>query len=145
MPAGLHVDRPEGGFYVWLTLPEGLDAKVMQPRGIAERVAYVPGIGFYADGSGAGDAAVVLLPAPRTGSGKASAGSPAWSSRSWSCAQTFLGPTPTAKVRWPTAVRPARSWRERGWVELDRASSWPGDWPTSGRSRCTPAAGCARR
>ncbi|HYT10304.1 MAG TPA: PLP-dependent aminotransferase family protein [Mycobacteriales bacterium] len=52
MPPGCTWTRPDGGFYVWLTLPEGLDAKVMQPRGIHERVAYVPGIGFYADGAG---------------------------------------------------------------------------------------------
>ena len=52
MPVGSTWTKPEGGFYVWLTLPEGLDAKVMQPRGINARVAYVPGIGFYADGSG---------------------------------------------------------------------------------------------
>jgi 2-aminoadipate transaminase len=52
MPPGCTWTRPDGGFYVWLTLPAGLDSKVMQPRGISERVAYVPGIGFYADGSG---------------------------------------------------------------------------------------------
>jgi DNA-binding transcriptional MocR family regulator len=52
MPAGTTWTKPDGGFYVWLTLPEGLDSKVMQPRGINARVAYVPGIGFYADGSG---------------------------------------------------------------------------------------------
>ncbi len=52
MPAGCSWTRPHGGFYVWLTLPEGLDAKVMQPRAVHARVAYVPGIGFYADGSG---------------------------------------------------------------------------------------------
>jgi len=52
MPAGTHWTRPEGGFYVWLALPEGLNSKEMLPRGIAARVAYVPGTGFYADGSG---------------------------------------------------------------------------------------------
>jgi 2-aminoadipate transaminase len=52
MPAGCTWTEPGGGFYVWLTLPEGLDAKVMQPRAVHARVAYVPGIGFYADGSG---------------------------------------------------------------------------------------------
>lgn len=55
MPAGCTWTRPEGGFYVWLTLPEGLDSKVMQPRGLHARVAYVPGIGFYADGQGRRD------------------------------------------------------------------------------------------
>ncbi|MEN3359245.1 MAG: 2-aminoadipate transaminase [Mycobacteriales bacterium] len=52
MPAGCTWTEPGGGFYVWLTLPEELDAKVMQPRAVHARVAYVPGIGFYADGSG---------------------------------------------------------------------------------------------
>ena len=52
MPAGTTWTRPLGGFYVWATLPEGLDAKVMQPRAITARVAYVPGIGFYSDGQG---------------------------------------------------------------------------------------------
>jgi len=52
MPAGAEWTRPEGGFYIWMTLPEGLDAKAMQPRAVHSRVAYVPGIGFYADGQG---------------------------------------------------------------------------------------------
>jgi 2-aminoadipate transaminase len=54
MPAGCTWTRPRGGFFVWLTLPEGLDAKAMAPRAIAGRVAYVPGTGFYSDGSGHG-------------------------------------------------------------------------------------------
>jgi len=52
MPDGCTWTRPGGGFFVWLTLPEGLDSKAMAPRAIAERVAYVPGTGFYADGQG---------------------------------------------------------------------------------------------
>jgi len=44
--------HPDGGFYVWLTLPEGLDAKSMLPRAVTERVAYVPGTAFFADGTG---------------------------------------------------------------------------------------------
>jgi 2-aminoadipate transaminase len=52
MPPGTHWTHPGGGFYVWLTLPEGLHSKEMLPRAIAARVAYVPGTGFYADGSG---------------------------------------------------------------------------------------------
>jgi len=53
MPAGTRWTRPDGGFYVWLTLPEGLNSKEMLPRAITARVAYVPGTGFYADGTGA--------------------------------------------------------------------------------------------
>ncbi|MGH3259644.1 MAG: PLP-dependent aminotransferase family protein, partial [Streptosporangiaceae bacterium] len=47
-----HWTRPAGGFYVWLRLPDGVNAKAMLPRAISSRVAYVPGTGFYADGSG---------------------------------------------------------------------------------------------
>ncbi|WP_184888520.1 aminotransferase-like domain-containing protein [Sphaerisporangium siamense] len=53
MPAGCSWTRPAGGFFVWMTLPEGLDSKAILPRAVAERVAFVPGTGFYADGSGA--------------------------------------------------------------------------------------------
>ena len=53
MPAGCEWTRPAGGFYVWLRLPDGIDAKAMLPRAISGRVAYVPGTGFYADGAGA--------------------------------------------------------------------------------------------
>jgi DNA-binding transcriptional MocR family regulator len=52
MPAGTRWTHPDGGFYVWLTLPEGLHSKEMLPRAIASRVAYVPGTGFFADGTG---------------------------------------------------------------------------------------------
>lgn len=43
---------PAGGFYVWVTLPEGLNSKAMLPRAVTHRVAYVPGTGFYGDGQG---------------------------------------------------------------------------------------------
>lgn len=52
MPAGTTWTRPAGGLFVWATLPDGLDAKAMMPRAISARVAYVPGTGFYADGTG---------------------------------------------------------------------------------------------
>ncbi|GII39894.1 GntR family transcriptional regulator [Planotetraspora phitsanulokensis] len=53
MPAGCSWTRPAGGFFVWMTLPEGLDSKALLPRAVAERVAFVPGTGFYSDGGGA--------------------------------------------------------------------------------------------
>jgi 2-aminoadipate transaminase len=52
MPDGCRWTRPGGGFYVWLRMPDSVDAKAMLPRAISGRVAYVPGTGFYADGSG---------------------------------------------------------------------------------------------
>ncbi|MFI6324830.1 PLP-dependent aminotransferase family protein [Nonomuraea sp. NPDC050556] len=53
MPAGVTWTKPGGGFFVWATLPEGLDSKALLPRAVAERVAFVPGTGFFSDGSGA--------------------------------------------------------------------------------------------
>ncbi|WP_116409847.1 PLP-dependent aminotransferase family protein [Subtercola boreus] len=44
--------KPNGGFYVWLTLPDYLDTKQMLPRAVKELVAYTPGTAFYADGVG---------------------------------------------------------------------------------------------
>ena len=52
MPADMTWTRPAGGLFVWATLPDGLDSKAMLPRAVAARVAYVPGTGFFADGTG---------------------------------------------------------------------------------------------
>ncbi|MBI1377946.1 MAG: aminotransferase class I/II-fold pyridoxal phosphate-dependent enzyme [Frankiales bacterium] len=52
MPAGTRWTVPAGGFYSWVTLPEGLDATAMLPRAVSALVAYVPGTGFFADGQG---------------------------------------------------------------------------------------------
>ena len=59
MLAGLHEHLPElswtvpnGGFYVWLTLPAELDSKAMLPRAVKELVAYTPGTAFFANGQG---------------------------------------------------------------------------------------------
>ena len=43
---------PQGGFYVWLTLPDHLDSKAMLPRAVKELVAYTPGTAFFSDGDG---------------------------------------------------------------------------------------------
>ena len=52
MPAACRWNVPDGGFYVWLTLPPGINAKAMLPRAVTARVAYVPGTAFFADGFG---------------------------------------------------------------------------------------------
>ncbi len=45
--------KPAGGFFLWLTLPEGLHSKEMLPLAVTELVAYTPGTAFYGDGRGA--------------------------------------------------------------------------------------------
>ena len=52
MPPGTTWTHPKGGFFVWLTLPEGFDSDQLQGRATSHRVAYVPGTAFYADGLG---------------------------------------------------------------------------------------------
>ena len=44
MPAGTTWTRPTGGFYVWATLPSGLDAKIMQPPPSGNRRARIVSI-----------------------------------------------------------------------------------------------------
>lgn len=51
-PAGVHHTVPEGGMFLWVTLPAGLDTQAMLPRAVERRVAYVPGRPFYALGGG---------------------------------------------------------------------------------------------
>jgi len=50
MPQGVTWSRPEGGMFVWIDLPEGIDGAALLARAIAEeRVAFVPGAPFYAE------------------------------------------------------------------------------------------------
>jgi DNA-binding transcriptional MocR family regulator len=51
-PPGARWTTPQGGFYVWVRLPDDLDARAMLAKAITARVAYVPGAAFYADGQG---------------------------------------------------------------------------------------------
>ncbi|OJT99627.1 MAG: GntR family transcriptional regulator [Rhizobium sp. 63-7] len=54
MPAGVEWTKPEGGMFVWVTLPKSLDgAKLLAKSLETAKVAFVPGQAFFADGSGA--------------------------------------------------------------------------------------------
>ncbi|MFF2192470.1 PLP-dependent aminotransferase family protein [Streptomyces sp. NPDC058157] len=52
LPPGCSWTEPEGGFYVWVKVPEGVDTRAMLPRAVAARVAYASGTGFYTNGLG---------------------------------------------------------------------------------------------
>ena len=53
MPKGMSWTKPEGGMFVWVTLPEGVDGEKLLDRAVQEaRVAFVPGAAFYPDRSG---------------------------------------------------------------------------------------------
>uniref|UniRef100_UPI00334084A4 aminotransferase-like domain-containing protein n=1 Tax=Castellaniella defragrans TaxID=75697 RepID=UPI00334084A4 len=40
--------RPEGGMFIWVTLPEGIDAGLLLQQAVARNVAFVPGAPFFA-------------------------------------------------------------------------------------------------
>ncbi|AIU68957.1 aminotransferase [Thermococcus eurythermalis] len=48
MPEGVEWTRPDGGMFIWVTLPEGIDTKLMMEKAVAKGVAYVPGEAFFA-------------------------------------------------------------------------------------------------
>jgi 2-aminoadipate transaminase len=48
-PAGATWTRPEGGMFIWVTLPKQIDAMKLLDQAIAARVAFVPGAPFYAN------------------------------------------------------------------------------------------------
>ncbi len=49
---GIVWTRPDGGLFLWVRLPEGIDTEEMFPRALEKKVAYVIGSAFYVDGSG---------------------------------------------------------------------------------------------
>ena len=52
MPAGTTWNRPTGGFYLWVRVPDGIDTEALVYDCIERGVVYVPGTAFYTDGSG---------------------------------------------------------------------------------------------
>ena len=53
MPEGVSWTRPEGGLFLFLTMPEGFDAVKFYDTALDAGVAYVAGEFFHPDGSGA--------------------------------------------------------------------------------------------
>ena len=53
MPTGVEWTQPEGGMFIWVTLPVGVKSSDLLAKSLeTERVAFVPGHAFFADGSG---------------------------------------------------------------------------------------------
>ncbi|MDO9420672.1 MAG: PLP-dependent aminotransferase family protein [Herminiimonas sp.] len=48
-PAGVTWNKPEGGMFIWVTLPEHIDGMQLLEESIAQNVAFVPGAPFYAN------------------------------------------------------------------------------------------------
>ena len=52
MPPGTTWTRPDGGFFIWVTFPEGIDTTRMLPQARERGVEFAPGPIFYVDGQG---------------------------------------------------------------------------------------------
>jgi len=52
LPPGAEWTEPEGGFFVWVTLPEGVNSEELLPAAADEGVTYLPGPHFFAAGGG---------------------------------------------------------------------------------------------
>jgi 2-aminoadipate transaminase len=49
MPEGVSWNRPEGGMFLWVTLPAGIDTMQLLDAAVAHNVAFVPGAPFFAN------------------------------------------------------------------------------------------------
>lgn len=51
LPAGVRLDPPQGGLFIWLRLPDDLSSEELLPLACDEGVAFAPGDGFFPNGS----------------------------------------------------------------------------------------------
>ncbi len=52
MPPGFTWTHPEGGMFVWVTCPEGVDTNELMRDALARKVLFVPGQDFFSDAPG---------------------------------------------------------------------------------------------
>jgi 2-aminoadipate transaminase len=53
VPAEASWTNPEGGLFIWVTLPAGVESTTLLREAIGHKVAFVPGAAFFTDGGGA--------------------------------------------------------------------------------------------
>lgn len=51
-PTNVTWTMPQGGFFIWVTLPEGMNARELLFNSLERKVAYVDGAGFFVSGNG---------------------------------------------------------------------------------------------
>jgi DNA-binding transcriptional MocR family regulator len=52
MPEGVHWTHPNGGMFIWLTVPEHIDTADLLAIAADQQVVFVPGATFHANGGG---------------------------------------------------------------------------------------------
>jgi 2-aminoadipate transaminase len=51
-PPDVQWTRPQGGLFLWATLPERFDTAELLQEALKEKVAFVPGVSFHPNGGG---------------------------------------------------------------------------------------------
>jgi 2-aminoadipate transaminase len=51
-PPEVSCTKPEGGMFLWMTLPQGMSALALFERALEQKVAFVPGQAFFVGGGG---------------------------------------------------------------------------------------------
>ncbi len=51
-PPTVHWTRPQGGMFLWVRCPEGIDTEQLLHKALEQKVAFVPGFAFFPDGRG---------------------------------------------------------------------------------------------
>jgi GntR family transcriptional regulator/MocR family aminotransferase len=51
LPAGVRFNPPQGGLFIWLHLPENMNAEELHPVAWEEGVDFIPGNAFFPDGT----------------------------------------------------------------------------------------------
>lgn len=49
MPKSVTYTHPDGGLFLWCTLPDGIDATELFKKAVESKVAFVPGVSFYCE------------------------------------------------------------------------------------------------
>jgi 2-aminoadipate transaminase len=52
MPEGVEWTKPEGGLFLWVKLPDTMNATALFPKAVEKKVAYVIGSAFHCNGQG---------------------------------------------------------------------------------------------
>lgn len=52
LPAGCTWNTPQGGFFIWVDVPEALDTPTLLDAAMDEGILYIPGTAFFLDGRG---------------------------------------------------------------------------------------------
>jgi 2-aminoadipate transaminase len=52
MPANFHWTHPEGGMFLWVTCPEGINTNQLMLEAVKRKILFVPGQDFFPDASG---------------------------------------------------------------------------------------------